>query len=481
MTTLIREVYTQYQDLDGQPLENGYIYIGVANENPETSPISVYSDVALTQPLAQPLRTLNGYVYRSGTPTDVYVAQDTYSINVRNQQGELVVTKASSSTEPSADVQWVDGPEPTFVNSTSFTLVGNQTGEFQIGRRVKTINTADTIYSTITNSVFGALTTVTVANDSGVLDSGLSAVFYGILSPIHHSIPGFQAAGDFITQNTPGTIIRFPAVATVATHATTMNLFVAREVTLSGSAVTVTDIADAPYIGAVVWVKNAQANIWTDGAVFSIQGNRNFTAESGDWLRITAVTLSTFDILVFRNDSAGNGLVLIEAQYAPNPTDFTFITGIDSKYDEYLFVLSNIIPLSDAGSLVLSVSRDGGANWDGGAGNYSHIRSAIFSSTIGAMSSAGSASDTSILLAGSVGTSTGENLNGEVRLFHPSSAATYPTFGFNMSYVASDASSANVVGSGSRLLNAAINGVKFGYAGGQLVSGTACMYGVRKS
>jgi hypothetical protein len=47
------------------------------------------------------------------------------------------------------------------------------------GRRLKTTNSGGTIYSTITNSVFGALTTVTVVNDSGTLDSGLSAFCLG--------------------------------------------------------------------------------------------------------------------------------------------------------------------------------------------------------------------------------------------------------------------------------------------------------------
>lgn len=86
--------------------------------------------------------------------------------------------------------QWLEsGFTPTFISTTSFSVLGDQTSLFQIGRRLKSINGSGTIYSTITNSVFGAVTTVTVSNDSGVLDSGLSSVSYGILSSVNDSMP----------------------------------------------------------------------------------------------------------------------------------------------------------------------------------------------------------------------------------------------------------------------------------------------------
>lgn len=85
--------------------------------------------------------------------------------------------------------QWVSGPTPTYVSATSFTLAGDQTGTFQVGRRVKTTNSGGTVYSTITASAYAALTTITVVNDSGSLDSGLSAVSYGLLSATNQSIP----------------------------------------------------------------------------------------------------------------------------------------------------------------------------------------------------------------------------------------------------------------------------------------------------
>lgn len=106
----------------------------------------------------------------------------------------------------SAQSEWVAGPAPTFVSATSFTLAGDQTSLLHVGRRLKTTNTSGTIYSTITASVFGAVTTVTVANDSGTLDSGLSAVSYGLLSSTNFSVPGLINIADLPIVSAAGTM-----------------------------------------------------------------------------------------------------------------------------------------------------------------------------------------------------------------------------------------------------------------------------------
>jgi hypothetical protein len=87
--------FTTFADTDGTPLNNGYVYIGTANLNPITSPISVYWDEALTQPAAQPLRTLNGFLSRSGTPARVYTGATNFSMVVNNDKGELVYSSMS--------------------------------------------------------------------------------------------------------------------------------------------------------------------------------------------------------------------------------------------------------------------------------------------------------------------------------------------------------------------------------------------------
>jgi hypothetical protein len=87
---------------------------------------------------------------------------------------------------------------PTYVSATSFTVPGDVTATLVKARRLKTTNTGGTVYSTVLTSVFGVgVTTVTLVNDSGVLDSGISVVNYGILNSVNPSQP--QRSGDTIT------------------------------------------------------------------------------------------------------------------------------------------------------------------------------------------------------------------------------------------------------------------------------------------
>jgi hypothetical protein len=92
----IQPPYPAFAGADGQPLENGYIWIGTANLSPQTNPINVYWDAALTISAAQPIRTLNGYPSRSGTPARFYVGSD-YSIQVLNSKGSVVYTSLNDN------------------------------------------------------------------------------------------------------------------------------------------------------------------------------------------------------------------------------------------------------------------------------------------------------------------------------------------------------------------------------------------------
>lgn len=88
--TQVTGPYPIFTDLDGTPLDDGYLYIGDANDDPETNPIQVYWDSALTIPASQPIRTNNGYAWRNGTPGLIYTA-GAFSITIRNKRNEFVL------------------------------------------------------------------------------------------------------------------------------------------------------------------------------------------------------------------------------------------------------------------------------------------------------------------------------------------------------------------------------------------------------
>lgn len=82
--------YPVFYDRSGDPLENGYVWIGQANQNPQTNPINVYFDKELTQLVAQPLRTIAGYISNAGTPAQVYVDASNFSIIAQEKDGTMI-------------------------------------------------------------------------------------------------------------------------------------------------------------------------------------------------------------------------------------------------------------------------------------------------------------------------------------------------------------------------------------------------------
>jgi hypothetical protein len=99
MTALsIQPPYPIITGADGQPLEDGYIWIGVANLPPIGNPIAVYWDAALTIPAALPVRTRGGYPVNAGTPARLYVGSD-YSILVQNKNGSQVYSAPDGATD----------------------------------------------------------------------------------------------------------------------------------------------------------------------------------------------------------------------------------------------------------------------------------------------------------------------------------------------------------------------------------------------
>lgn len=109
-----------FQDRDGQPLDNGYVYIGTPYLDPQTNPVQVYFDDALTIPAAQPLRTINGYVSNAGTPAQLYVNGVNFSIKVLDSKANLVYSfPDGSGISPNASgVQY----DPAGVGAVSITV-----------------------------------------------------------------------------------------------------------------------------------------------------------------------------------------------------------------------------------------------------------------------------------------------------------------------------------------------------------------------
>lgn len=91
--TFIQIPFPVFFDSNGDPLDDGYVYIGTVDEDPINNPIQVYFDAGLTEPAAQPLRTVRGRIDSGGAPANIYgnlTLPSQYSMTVLNKRRELV-------------------------------------------------------------------------------------------------------------------------------------------------------------------------------------------------------------------------------------------------------------------------------------------------------------------------------------------------------------------------------------------------------
>ena len=82
--------YPLFIDGRGALLDAGFIYVGIADGDPETDPINLFLDQALTVPIAQPLRTLGGLIIDGANAVYIYFAEADASVRVRDADGYLV-------------------------------------------------------------------------------------------------------------------------------------------------------------------------------------------------------------------------------------------------------------------------------------------------------------------------------------------------------------------------------------------------------
>lgn len=93
----VEQPFKTYTDLDGDPLHNGFVYFGLPEQAPIEHPVTVFWDAAGTIPAAQPLRTVNGYIMRDGTPANVFY-DGAYSMLVQDSKARQVSYAANSTS-----------------------------------------------------------------------------------------------------------------------------------------------------------------------------------------------------------------------------------------------------------------------------------------------------------------------------------------------------------------------------------------------
>jgi hypothetical protein len=112
----------QFYDLDGSPLDDGAIYIGVRGMNPQTHPQAVYWDADGAIPADQPITVINGQPWRDGAVSKFFTTLLGYSITVRNKRGELVYSTLDTTSGVFDELRNPDGAAQIGYDNTASEL-----------------------------------------------------------------------------------------------------------------------------------------------------------------------------------------------------------------------------------------------------------------------------------------------------------------------------------------------------------------------
>mgnify|MGYP001605850822 CR=1 FL=1 len=371
-----------FVNASGDPLSGGKLYIYLAGS---ATPATTYQDNgAITQNANPVILNSNGYPSSGGSVVEIWLTDGaTYLFELKTSADVAVWSR--DDIEPVNDVsvsqdEWVAGPAPTYVSGTSFTLVGDQTSTFHVGRRLKTTNSGGTIYSTITVSAYTSLTTITVANDSGSLDAGLSAVNYGLISANNTSI-------------SPQDIYK---KGTAVASAGTCDIWgvVGDYIHITGSTGPITSFGTAPYAGAErTLIFDSTPTITYNGTSLILPGGISIVCAAGDRAVVRADTTANMIVTQYTRASkvAITGYALGSVQTFTASDTWTKPSGC-------VAVLVKIQAPGGGGGGADSDGTGAGAGGGGGGGGYSEefITAGLGATeviTIGAVGAAGSATN----------------------------------------------------------------------------------------
>lgn len=212
--------------------------------------------------------------------------------------------------------QWqASGLTTTYISASQFSVPGDVTSTFHVGRRLKITDAGGTKYATITATAFTSVTTVTVEVDGSTLSSPVSNVSYGVMTAANGSIPVRRDTIPIVADATdPSKRLRLD-VANIAPATTVV-------VATGAGGILPAGIGPLPYSGSslpagFLWCDGSAVSRTTYAALFTAIGT---TFGEGD-------TATTFNLPDTRGKVVvGDGTGTITESF----TDAKIITGADS-------------------------------------------------------------------------------------------------------------------------------------------------------
>jgi len=172
-----------------------------------------------------------------------------------------------------------------------------------------------------------------------------------------------------------------------------------------------------------------------------------------------------------------DGLVLLEEKIASASATLSFTSSITSQYDEYLVEFIDLVNASNAVSLKMRMSTNGGSSYDS-TGIYGW---AAFTYRAGASGSQGvEGTDTAIQLSyATADTTANKAWNGWIKVFNPASSIHKNVIGQMGSYSGGFRNTDTLRGTYES--TTAVNAFQFYFSSGNITSGTIRVYGISKT
>ncbi len=182
------------------------------------------------------------------------------------------------------------------------------------------------------------------------------------------------------------------------------------------------------------------------------------------------------------NNAPASGWTPIKTVTASAVATVDFINGtggvvLDSTYNAYAIVMTDIVPSVDTEVLWIRTSTNAGSSFDSGASDYQWTATKYENAT--AASRGGSSGDTKIQLSQGtgIGNAAGEGLSGVIYLYKPS-GTRYCRFTFDLGLVDGSTSGVQMPGAGFRKSSADVDAIRFLMSSGNITSGIFTLYGL---
>ena len=192
-------------------------------------------------------------------------------------------------------------------------------------------------------------------------------------------------------------------------------------------------------------------------------------------------------------DLAGGGgaWTFISATTLSNDATYSFTSFDASAYDAYVFMLINVIPVTDGVYLDMLTSSDGGSSYDTGASDYNWVfNSSGVNVSDGGVKGDIDPDDAKISLTGNssgdankIGSGTGEHgVGGNIWLFDPASTKN-TQLTWDLMYQSTTPESVVQIAKGGAVRDSAadVDAIRLSFSSGNMESGQINVYGVKNA